>query len=201
MGIGMNEMGVTNVQHGVCGFTSSLYALYARSPRPSLVKGAQIETRMMAEIKTYLTMLKADGRADLLAAIKEFTNSFPGYGGFTIDGYIQQINAAVTQGVSNFSIAMPPAVVVDYLQRACEFKTAKEVDLSAGGVEFILGVRDSNGKSDPLKGLIHWVYYLNGTVYSWGKQFPNGNEKDSVAAAGKSQSKTYQVVYKIVPGT
>lgn len=199
MGMGINNMGVVNAQHGVCGFTSSLYALYSKSPRPSLVKGAKVETRMMAEIKTYLTMLKAEGRADLLSQIKDFTTSFPGYGGFTIDGYIQKINQAVVTGVSDFSIALPPAVVVDYLHRACDFKSAKEVGVTTTGIEFILGVRDANGKSTPLNGLIHWVYYLNGTVYSWGAQFPNGNEAASVAAAGQSQGTSYQVVYKIIP--
>lgn len=199
MGTGINNMGVVNAQHGVCGFTSSLYALYTRSPRPSLVKGAKVETRMMAEIKTYLNMLKAEGRSDLLSAIKDFTTSFPGYGGFTIDGYIQKINDAVTTGVSDFSIAAPPVVVVDYLQRVCDFKTSKEVAITTTGIEFILGVRNTAGKSTPLNGLIHWVYYLNGTVYSWGNQFPKGNEKDSVKAAGDSQGKDYQVVYKIIP--
>jgi hypothetical protein len=196
----IDSMGVSNKKYGVCGFTSSLYALYTRSPTSSLAAGAQVDTRIMAEIKTYLTMLKADGRADLLAEIKDFTNTFPGFGGFTIDGYIEQIKAAVKSGIPNFSIAMTPSAVVDYLKRACEFKNAKEVALTDTSVELILGVRDAKGKSSPHKGLIHWVYYFNGTVFSWGEQFGGGSEATSVAAAGKSKKKDYQVVYKISPG-
>lgn len=199
MGTSIDNMGVVNSRHGICGFTSSLYALYTRSPRASLSSGARVDTRMMAEIKTYLNMLKAEGRSDLLSAIKDFTTSFPGYGGFTIDGYIQKINNAVILGVSDFSIAMPPDAVVDYLRRACDFKTSREVDVGTAGIEFILGVRDASGASTPHKGLIHWVYYLNGTVFSWGAQFGGGNEIDSVAAAGRSQGTTYQVVCKIIP--
>lgn len=194
--VGIDNMGLVNVTQGVCGFTSSLYALYTRSPKQSLAAGASVDTRIMAEIKTYLMMLKADGRADMLSAIKEFTTSFPGYTGFTIDGYIQQINNAAKGGVPNFSIAMPPVAVVDYLQRMCEFKTAKEVPVNTAGIEFIIGVRNSKGKSSPLNGLIHWVYFLNGTVYSWGKQFAGGSESASLTMAGAD----YQAVYKIVPG-
>ena len=195
---GIDNMGIVNADHGICGFTSSLYALYTRSPRAGLA-GAAVDTRMMAEIKTYLMLLKAAGRLDLLTQIKEFTSSFPGYASFTIDGYIQKINQSVDTGVTDFSIALPPNVVIDYLQRVCDFKMAREVDVATTGTEFILGVRDAKGKSSPLKGLIHYVYYLSGTVYSWGDQFPNGSEAASVKAAGDSQSTEYAVVYKIIP--
>src|SRR5215471_11784306 len=99
----IDSIGVANNKYGVCGFTSSLYALYARRPDSDMAAGARIETRIMAEIKTYLMMLKVDGRADLLSDIKNFTTTFPGYSGFTIDGYIQQINAALKLGIPNFS--------------------------------------------------------------------------------------------------
>jgi hypothetical protein len=196
----IDNMGVLNHKYGVCGFASSLYALYTRSPSSGLAAGASVETRMMAEIKTYLMMLKAEGRSDLLSDIKTFTTSFPKYESFTIDGYITEINAAVKGGIPNFSIAMPPNAVVDYLKRACDFKNAKEVPLTDTSNELILGVRDGKGKSEPLKGLIHWVYFQNKIVYSWGVQFAGGSEAASVAAAGKSQKKDYQVVYKISPG-
>ena len=52
----------------------------------------------------------------------------------------------------------------------CDFKMAREVDVATAGTEFILGVRATRrGKSSPLKGLIHYVYYLSGTVYSSGR--------------------------------
>lgn len=112
----INSMGTLNEKWGICGFTSALYALYEHSPRQKqkgLAPAAETETRMLAEIKTFLRMLQADNRADLLNKIEMFTRSFGGkWAAFEIDKYIERINASVKvtnpANLGDFSIAMPP---------------------------------------------------------------------------------------------
>ncbi|HME25825.1 MAG TPA: hypothetical protein VKI44_31580 [Acetobacteraceae bacterium] len=55
----MNLMGSTNNLWGVCGFTSTFYSMYElnRGKRALLI-GAGIATKVLAEIKTYLMLLK-----------------------------------------------------------------------------------------------------------------------------------------------
>ena len=45
------------------------------------------------------------------------------------------------------------------------------VGLDAPGEQFILGVRDPKGTKTLYNGLAHYLYYTNGTIHSWGKQF------------------------------
>ena len=191
----INSMGKLNADQGICGFTSSLYALYTHSPRKTeLSEGAEVETRMLAEIKTYLKLLQADNRVDLLSAIQSFTRSFGGaYTNFDLDKYIERINATVSVNggaLGDFSIAMPPEAVVDYLRRACDFKSAK---LLTGNMpdpaELILGLCSTQMRE--YKGLAHYVYQLNGTVYSWGKQF--GSVQQAAAAAHESWSVGHKI--------
>ena len=129
----MNQMGSTNNFWGVCGFTSTFYSMYKlnRGKRGLLV-GAGIATKVLAEIKTYLMMLKADGNMGLLNEIQTFTRSFGkvgscDYGSFTIDDYILRINKAPGRseaeitGDGYYAIGMPPNAVVDYLRQAWEY--------------------------------------------------------------------------------
>jgi hypothetical protein len=173
----INSMGKLNTKWGICGFASALYALYTHSPRQQkdLSAAAGIETRMLAEIKSYLKMLQADERKDLLDKIQIFTRSFGGqWAAFDIDKYIGQINASVNvanpANLGDFSIAMPPEAVADYLQRICDFKLAK-IWTGSGTEpkELILGL--SSQKMKMYNGLAHWVYLSNGIIYSWGVQF------------------------------
>jgi len=189
----INSMGKLNADQGICGFASSLYALYTHSPRKTeLSEGAEVETRMLAEIKTYLKLLQADNRVDLMSAIQTFTRSFGGaYANFDLDKYIEQINAVANGGsVGDFSIAMPPEAVVDYLRRACDFKSAK---LLTGNMpdpaELILGLCSTKMKM--YNRLAHYVYQLNGTVYSWGMQF--GSVQQAAAAAHESWSVGHKI--------
>jgi len=174
----INSMGTLNEKWGICGFTSALYALYEHSPRQKqkgLAPAAETETRMLAEIKTFLRMLQADNRADLLNKIEMFTRSFGGkWAAFEIDKYIERINASVKvtnpANLGDFSIAMPPEALVDYLQRMCELKLAKILTgKESDPKELILGLSKSSMKM--YNGLAHWVYQSNGIVYSWGQQF------------------------------
>jgi len=192
-------MGVLNAGWGICGFTSSLYALYTNSPgqQSRLARGGRTTTRMLAEIKTYLRVLQADGRYDILDSIKAFTRSFGGqFANFTIEQYITRINSVVTlsdqemadlKDDSIFGIAMPPAAVVDYLKRICNLRAARLVTTDTS--EQVLGVC---GRSLPMyNGLEHYVYRLNGRVYTWGLQF------NSVSDAALSQNTVWTIGYKI----
>ena len=179
----IDDMGRANQGWGVCGFTSSFYAIYNLNQwKGGTIINANKAFRVLAEIKTYLMMLKADGKTALLNEIETFTKTFPGFESFAIDDYIRSINAAVLKTESEiikdkkFSIAMPPEGVADYLNRLWNCKVSVEV---IGGGEGhgtgIIGV--SEGASSSYDGLKHYMYRRNGVIYSWGRQF------DSVVAA------------------
>lgn len=184
----MDAMGTLNKRWGVCGFNSSLYALYEHNPkkRADLTSAARVDTRVAAEIKTFLKILQAEGNAKLLSDIEAFTRSFGGqWAGFTIAGYIQKIDAAAAKEAGklkakmspDLSLALPPHGVVAYLQKAAGFPGAKVMTDRLGGNfvttstanEQIVGLRKPNMTS--YNGLAHWVYVNNGVVYSWGRQF------------------------------
>jgi len=174
----MDKMGLMNAPWGICGFTSSLYALHNHSPatkHEALEKGGESATRMLAEIKTYLRMLQAAGKQGILDSIEAFTQSFGGFGIWTIATYIERINSVVTHGATtadpNFGIGMPPAAVVDYMKRVCDFPNAREIPVKTVVPEMILGMgTDALGMS-LYDGLGHYLYSLNNRIYSWGNQF------------------------------
>lgn len=184
----MNAMGTLNNRWGVCGFTSSLYSLYENSPslRADLTSSAKQSTRVVAEIKSFLRQLEADGDALMLSQIENFTGSFNGFGGFTIDDYIRRINAVAANGqsyaIGDFSIAMPPAAVASYLQYI-GFRNARVLPSGQDGQgksELVLGLRDPKGQLQMYDGLAHYVYQKGSTIYTWGRQF------NSIAEAGYS---------------
>ncbi len=191
----IDNMGVMNQGWGICGFTSSLYALYTNKPseQVKLAQGGGTPTMVLAEIKSYLRMLQADGRQDLLGGITSFTRSFGGvFAGFTIDDYIARINDVVKIGANvgdaKFGIAMPPDAVVDYLKRICDFGGARLIGTGDACSECILGVYETANPGSMHKGLKHYLYSLNGTIYSWGNQFA---DVDAAMGAG------WAVCYKI----
>lgn len=177
----IDDMGVMNRPWGICGFTSSLYALHNNSPgrRGALEAGATSATRILAEIKTYLRLLQADGKQGILDGIEEFTQSFPGFDTWTIADYIERVNAVVVNGADqndpNFGIGMPPSAVVDYLKRVCNFPNARIHDGGADPGEMILGMGTDRLGMPLYDGLGHYVYSLNATIYSWGNRYANPN--------------------------
>lgn len=196
----LNTMGKTNQNWGVCGFTSSLYALYSRGDdqeKKDLTKGADSYIRMAAEIKSYFKFLEADGAAKLLSDISSFTRSFEGYEGFSIADYNRKVDAIPKMKggkLGDFSVGMPPHCVVDYLKRVCNFRNAAQVDLGSTKDELILGVDDPEGKMKMYSGLCHYLYQKGGKIYSWGGVFAD------VEAAGKSvDCSGWKICYKISP--
>ncbi len=191
----MDDMGKLNSGWGICGFTSSLYALYQNSPTQQLklAQGGRTSTMMLAEIKTYLKMLQADERTDILQGIQTFTRTFGGiFSSFTIEGYIEEINKIGRTGVADtrdakYGIAMPPDGVVDYLKRVCAFNSAKLVDLNSSSTELVIGVCKPDRPAHMYSGLAHYMYSLNGTIYSWGNQY------SSISSANKDFSLCYRI--------
>ena len=178
----LGQMGNLNKGWGICGFTSSLYALYsntAQQQQGTLSGSAQVSTRMLAEIKTYLRMLQADNETGLLDDIEGFTRSFKNFGHFDIGRYIETINNSVSlpngpdvKDVATYSIAMPPHAVVDYLKRGCGFNNARMLDGSSSASEMILGVTSvKNPQANKYNNLAHYLYQNKQLIYSWGQQF------------------------------
>lgn len=177
----VNDMGITNASWGVCGFTSSFYAMHElkQQKRPQL-NGAGSAHRVLAEIKTYLNILKADGQQQILDSIRQFTRSFGApYDTFTVDNYIARVNDAVNHteeqilGEELFGIAMPPAAVADYLKRIWDSNSSVSTVMGGNGGEKdgILGVTSNNPNMPMYNGLEHYLFRHNGVVYSWGEQF------------------------------
>ena len=178
--LALDQVGAANSYWGVCGFTSTFQSLYELNRgKKALINGAGIPTKVLAEIKTYLVTLKAEGDLKLLQEIETFTRAFPktqkgtDFSTFTIDGYIDLINKAVGKSDSAImkdelhSIGMPPHAVVDYLKRM--WGVTATLTLYETGGDGIVGVkRDSR----PMYGgLCHYMYRSAGRIYSWGQNF------------------------------
>lgn len=199
------RLGFTNKKWGICGFTSSLSAMYDlnQGVRGQVINGSN-GYRILAEIKTYLVMLKAAG-SPLLADIRAFTRTFgPPYDTFEIDDYITRINNAAAANLTReqifadpqFSIAMPPAAVADYIERQWGWKASvKDFASGEGTGDGVIGVTKgatgTGGLPKPYYGLCHYLYRSNGSVYSWGYKF------NTVAEAATSQNTTYRVCHVI----
>lgn len=70
----------------------------------------------------------------------------------------------------DFSIAMPPNAVADYLRRMGGVKAVLIGGSSSTLNNVILGLGDKT-KSDEWSGLRHWVYKKNDSeIYNWGKK-------------------------------
>lgn len=174
----MDDMGVLNKSWGICGFTSTMYAVYkhtAKQARSGVIDVSDPKV-MLAEILRYLDLLAKAQDQTTLDSIADFTKSFGGiFAGFTMTKYMESLrNGPPDLTNAAFSIAMPPAAVVDYLKRGWGFSAAAEVPVSATGSEFILGVRRAD-TTTPYGGLRHYIYERNNKFYSWGSQFASLN--------------------------
>jgi hypothetical protein len=143
---------------------------------------------MMAEIKTFLQMMKAEGTDAVLSEITELTRTFPGYEGWTVNSYIERINSL---NLGNYSIAMPPEATMQYMRTAWDLRPVSRDDDAPGDV--ILGVTRTGGPVNRWGNLAHYVYRsANGTVYSWGEQFASLDDLNA------TKGKDYTVVCRIM---
>jgi hypothetical protein len=191
---GIDDMGAENAKQGICGFTSTLYAVFMSRPQLQNQLGAALDastrrTRLMAEIKTFLQMMKAGENTDVLTQITELTRTFPGYESWTVDSCIQEINKLA--GVGDFSVAMPPNATMEYMRTAWELRPVLTDKVIPGDV--ILGLTRTGGPKNRWKNLAHYVFQsAAGKIYSWGEQF------DSLTDVNKQKSRDYSVVYRIM---
>ncbi len=187
----LTKLGKLNASWGVCGFTSSLYGLWdvLDKTRRSQMMGGTKAHRLLAEIKTYLVMLEADGKVQLKKDIETYSRAFADtdndFVNFSVQRYIQQVNAAVGKtekqimADANYGIGMPPHAVVDYLQCMWERPKAavKQVTDFYGPEHGIIGVKNTaKPLSTHYDGLEHWMYRLNQKIYSWGEEFDSVQE-------------------------
>ena len=219
MSVLMKSMGVTNASWGVCGFTSSFYAMWKleKTARPQLINAPKPFT-VLAEIKTYLRMLQAEGNQTAIRAIEEFCQSFgPPFDAFTVESYCDRISASVEyteqQILENglFGIGIPPDYVADYLRRMWGYD-ATVIQVPPGsdpGGDAIIGMTVPAGTKFPDRSvaktlynrLVHYMYRRKGLIYSWGED-PYKTIAEA-AAGGAPWAKGWQIgwVIRILPKT
>jgi hypothetical protein len=189
----MDKMGTINKGWGVCGFTSTFYAMFAQNKgKRAELANANRAFSVLAEIKSYLMMLKAEN-SQLLGDITRFTQSFGGaFANFDVDTYIAKINGSVGKSEgeimadSGFGIAMPPPAVKDYIERmwgakaTIEQMKANSPPAGNGIVGVTRGLYPA-GATLPLPhdGLRHWMYQHAGKIFSWGSVFDDVVSADS----------------------
>ncbi len=183
------SLGVTNAGWGVCGFTSTFYAMYKESGKTrAWLQNATQAYSVLYEIRDYLMLLKGEA-SPLLGKITDFTRSFGSpHHTFTVDNYIARIDfASASERESDdilddekFGIGMPPEAVADYVTRMWKAKaTVQMVDGADTGADGIIGVCMDNPVKDgapmPYRGLVHYMYRRNSVIYSWGDTFMSVN--------------------------
>src|SRR5262249_53201490 len=175
------DLGRVNRGWGVCGFTSSVYAMYATRPgERALLINATRHFKVLATIKSFLTLLRAGGETELLREIELFNRYF-GDPHFTLEEYVQHhINEAeITEGFARsdkYRLAMTPNGVARFLETQgfrAKVRRMKDSILPDLGGDAIIGVKEVKGV-DPNKpmydGLCHWMYRHGGKIYSWGRE-------------------------------
>lgn len=186
----LKKLGILNAGWGVCGFTGCFYGLWdvLEKTRRSQLMGGTKAHRLLAEIKSYLTMLQAEGKTELLNDITEFCRAFGeddnDFGSFTIENYIARINDSVSYTENqikkdeNFGIGMPPHAVVDYLHRMWEYEVSVKKEPALSGFKRgIIGVENVTKPLSPLyDGLEHYMYQHEQDIYSWGQKFSSVDE-------------------------
>jgi hypothetical protein len=192
---GIDDMGMANKAHGVCGFTSTLYMVHKHRPglhkRLDKALGDKKQmrnTRMQAEIKTFLRMMQANGEANMLNDIVELTRTFPNCGKWTIEGYIEDIDKG--RDDTAYSIALPPEAVIAYARTMWNLRAYQKDDDVPG--DAILGLTRS-GIVNRWSNLAHYVYRDGANrLYSWGEQFAN------LQLASEYKDVNYSVVSRIM---
>jgi hypothetical protein len=160
-----------NRNWGICGFVSVLASLYESDPKMKaklnkILDDKHFETRLLADIKTFLVMLQADDNTALLKEIEVFTGTF--HKGFKLDAFIKRINGVVNDKEllkDEFTLAMTEKSLLEYLKTNWELKAT--LTMGAGGAKknkVILGLYEG-------KALKHWVYKKSDAeTYNWGEK-------------------------------
>lgn len=198
----MLSMGNLNRGWGICGFTSTFYAMYRANPaaRGALINASDVFS-VLYEITDYLKLLQSAG-SPLVGEIERFTRSFgPPYHTFTVSNYIASVDKASTTmsrfisldslTVANvqatamshnalFGIAMPPQAVADYIERVWKWRaTIIEYGAESSMEDALVGVRDiTDTKMKMYHGLCHYLYRSSNKFYSWGHEYDSLTDAD-----------------------
>lgn len=212
---GFVGLGELNSGWGICGFTSTFYAMHHLNPgtRGWLVNATQVFS-VLYEIVDYLRALQA-ANSPLIREIEVFTRSFgPTFANFTVADYIKLVeeagesaryvlafgsDAAQSARETNlkknalFSIGVPPQGVVDYIERMWKWKaTLTEFKAANLTEDAIVGVRDPNDPNMTMyHGLRHYLFRAGGRYFSWGLEF------DTLQDAANHVRRTYEICYAI----
>jgi hypothetical protein len=190
------SLGDTNKPWGVCGFTSTFYAM-SRMNQFKYTKWIDWTHAysVLYEIRDYLVALQAV-TSPLLQDITDFTRCFGGvHAKFTIDEYIKNIdNASATEKSAaeilkdeKFGMGLPPKVVADYITRQWKMTaTITEISGSLASGDAIVGVANGS-RTTPYHGLVHYLYRGGNKFYSWGAEF------DTLVQANASFSIVYAI--------
>ena len=174
------EISDLNRGWGICGFTSAIGALHQNGLLGDSIKQAiskdQLNTRILAEIKSYFVLLQSQKHQVLIDEIEAFTKTFKGYKDFSLQSYINGVNGiainAPKRRDKQFSVAMPPSAVTDYLRQMGGMKLVQLIDNpNTKFNNVILGFGDKTANNRARwKGLGHWVYMNNNILYNWGEK-------------------------------
>lgn len=187
---------------GICGFASTIGALFengllGESAKQSLDK-SHLNTRVLATIVTYLRILKAENNQQYINEIVSFTQAFGGYETFSIDAYIKKIEDVVVAPKNidkDFSIAMPPNPVADFIRRNGLKTVLVKGPTPALRSNVILGLGDGT-KTDKWGGLKHWFYCNHsGTIYNYGNSY--GSDQVTSKMAEYFPNTSWSVVYQL----
>lgn len=178
-----------NNEWGICGFASSLAALYDKNVLKTRAQGLDLPTRILAEIKTYLVILQSEN-SPLIQEIEAFTRSFgPPFATFRVVDFLKKINNVTNPNVKElgkgYDVAMPVNAVIDFLKRNGKPGShLGAVDLKQNGVILGLGSQRGEGR------LQHWVSKFDDDwVYNWGKR-----QKLSALLREKKWGVNFQVI-------
>jgi hypothetical protein len=204
----LEKVGEANKYWAVCGFTTTLQALYELNPgQKALIVGRGTPTAVLAQIKKYLLEIQVH-RKDLCNEIEEFTKGFANYNNFSIIAYLDHLRMSAGMKdedlkAGKYGIALPPHAVVDYLRRMWGAKPKLSFfDTGKNGVVGVSEFRSTGYRAPtsaswkPYNGLIHYVYRSNGKIYSYGKKY-NSLGEASVDGTGAPDNFVVQCVIEL----
>lgn len=167
------EISEVNTKWGICGFCSSLGALWCTDPdvqkKVTQITKKDFSTRLLADIKTFLMQYKAKGDKEMLKQLTEFNKNWDA--AFTIDGFIGKVNDSVKVIPKDLTLAMTPVALVDYLKLNWELKgnysKGRPADTTKNVILGLYKKKDAHA----YKELKHWVFMKDKNhVYNWGEE-------------------------------
>lgn len=183
-------MGLENCEQGVCGICAVLYAVYmdsSKEGRLKLVRDLKPDDSRRCFIQHEIDKLLTS-YPGLYEDIQTLTKEFPGYTGFKITDYMSTLSTKKTSG--DYSIALPPMAVVQYLKEWNIDATFHQPPSSPLPDRCILALGFfSSGDSKPK--LRHYVYKKGKKIFSYGKKY------DDLEAFTSVTDPDYKVLYSI----